>query len=178
MANGRQMKVVIPERSAKLLALSQDALGVLGVDMARLLGVSPRTLHRWYSGETGMAMQYLVTLARLVQPKDAALAARIQAHAEYWYALIKASPPPPLPDLTPPPQPAAPPPKMEAPPPHPIPVKLRVDGVVYAACEASEASAREVRRIVHAAFVRARDLGVSIDEVVEELAPKKSKAKP
>jgi DNA-binding transcriptional regulator YdaS (Cro superfamily) len=177
MARETRAKVGIPESSATLLALSQDALGLLGVDMARLLGISPRTLHRWYSKETGMAAQHLVTLARLVQPKDAALAVRLQAHAEYWYALIKASPPPPLPDLAPPPQPVATPPQPLPPPPPPVPLKLRVDGVVYAACEASEASAREVQRIVFAAFKRARELGVSVDEVEQELAPKAPKGR-
>jgi hypothetical protein len=52
---------------------------------------------------------------------------------------------------------------------------MRVDSVVYAACEAMEAPSRAVRPAVFAAFRRARELGLSVEAVERELL---SRAKP
>jgi len=106
-----------------------------------------------------------------VRPKNADLASQI----EVW-APRPAPPPAPvtapasLQNTAPPvlPAPALPP----APPlPPPIPPGVLVDSVVCAAAEAMSLSPQALRPAVLAAFARARDAGLTLDAVVDALAP-------
>ena len=68
------------ENPRELLALSQQALGVLGTELAELVGVSKRTVIRWHAGHSSIAAQVFGHLAVLVYPKDPVQ----RAHVEQW----------------------------------------------------------------------------------------------
>ena len=150
------------EDSIELLERGRIALGVSPADLARLLGVSPKTVWRWLGRRTTMATQHLGALALLVHPHDAALAARIHAFASAWLIERGFEPPEPLPvpvDTTP---------KVEAP---VLPMRLRVETVVYAACKASNTTPVVATRAILAALRRAREVGISVDDLERELEP-------
>ena len=147
--------------ATELLALARLAVGMLGVDVAKALDVSPKTVSRWTSGRTTMAVTYLGSLAPLVYPHDPALAEEMHARA------AKATLPgyPQLSPLTP---------HLDAPAPTSGPdagaLTARVDAVVYAACDAAGAAPLAVLPALRAAFLRAQELGLSVDAVARDLA--------
>ena len=130
------------------LGLSQGALG-------HRLGVSRRTMSRWVHGTT-LSAHHAAQLATLVHPADPTLAARVAAlHGETLESLGLEKPPAPPP---PPPAPPEPPAHM-------------VDVVVCAAAEALDVSPRAVRGALLAAFRRAREAGLTIEQVERLLTP-------
>jgi hypothetical protein len=96
----------------------------------------------------------LQALARSVYPHDAALASEIAAHSGATLeslGLVAATPAAPAFDDR--------------------QTRLFVDAVVCAAAEALDVSPRAVRGVLHAAFARARETGLSIDVLERALAP-------
>ena len=156
--------------SAELMARGQMALGMTGVDLAKALGCSRRTMHRWVAGETSVSVSALAHLARLVAPHDRALAEEIVATTSATQVLLGLAPLPPLdpPERAapaPPPEPAPPP---VAPPRVPPPPEI-THAVVCAAAEAMDLSPRALRPAIVAAFQCARALGLSVAQVEEGL---------
>ena len=150
----------------ELFALGHRALGISGTALAKLLGVSSKTITRWHGGQSSISAFPIGDMAPHVYAKDPALATRMRAYAAAELAAANHPPPPPLPI------PVAP----EAPAPAAAPVsnRLQVTGVVYAACEAMNAGPAAAKPVVLAAFRAARELGLSLDDVLRELAPVKA----
>jgi DNA-binding transcriptional regulator YiaG len=143
-----------------LLGDARRALSLTQAELADLIGSSKRTVQRW---ETSRAHPYPADLTKVaghVYKEDAELAAEIAAtFGQTLVSLGIVAPPAPPPPL-PPPQPAGPP---------PMPRHLAVDAVVCVASEALGALPGTVRGVLLAAFRRARELGLSCDEVEQAL---------
>jgi hypothetical protein len=139
---------------AQLVTRARYALATAHPDLPGAVGSSKRTMQRWQAAESRPSDSQLADLARLAHPLDAELAAGL-AHAagatlESLGIVPPKSPPPPvLP---------------------PMPRHLVVDAVVCAAADATDAAPSAVRAILLAAFKRARELGLSTDEVEKALA--------
>jgi hypothetical protein len=149
------------ESEIDLLVLGHRALGIPGTELAALLGVTPKTVYRWYAKRTSVNAGNIGALALHVHPHDPALAKRLHDYATRTLAEYRMPPPPPLP-TAPAPEPSASPVSL-------APRSLRVEAVVHAVCDALDAGPRAVRPAVHAAFRRARELALSVDDVVHEL---------
>lgn len=157
------MPFIPGEDPVHLANLAGDALHLNQVGMARTLRISRRTITRWYARHSAPSLGNLQDLARLVHPTDAALAARLAAvSGETLEGLGLVSPP----DATA--QTAAPPGATSRPFP---PVPLLVDAIVCAAAEASQSTPTAMRGVLRAAFARARELGLTIEEVNAALSP-------
>ncbi len=131
----------------RVLALSQEQL-------ANHFGSSKRTMQRLTAGKSMVYPQYLTTLAGHVHPRDPALAAELAAAAGktlQGLGIVKAQPPAP-------------------PPPPPMPRHLAADAVVCVAAEGMNVSPVAVRGALLAAFRRARELGLSCEEMERALA--------
>jgi hypothetical protein len=129
------------------------------------LGASHRSATRWEARQSVPGDASLRKLAGLLAPVDAALAAEAAAHlGETLVGLGLVAPPAP-PALPAPPIPAAPPA------PTPTPAQDLVDVIVCAAADAMDATPRVVRPVLHAAFRRARQLGLTVEQVERALAP-------
>ena len=146
------------EDPRELLALAQRALGILGVELADRVGVHPKTVMRWHAGRSSVSAAALGKLAVDVFPKDPALARRIHAYAAEELAFPGLVPPPPLPD-----DPST---AVAA-----VPASFRAESVVFAACDAMDASPRAIRPALLAALRRAREVGITMDDLERELAP-------
>jgi DNA-binding XRE family transcriptional regulator len=133
-----------------LFELSRRALGATQEELGRLLGVSRRTAQRWSS--QGIPSYELMALARLVHPRDPALASEIAAALGTTLEAAGIAPP-------------APPPPAPAPAAPPISDGV-VDAVVCAAAEAMDMMPNEIRPGLLAAFARAKEIGLTV-EVVE-----------
>ena len=135
-------------------ALLYEARGVLGVGsqgaLGSLLGSSVRSGQRWETGRSSPTGAQLQTLAALVYPRNADLAAEIASAIGHNLVSL---------GIVAPPAPAPPPPTL--------PAEDVVDAVVCAAADAIHVTPRDVRPALLAAFARARRLGLSV-EVVEK----------
>src|SRR5579883_312748 len=125
------------------------------------LGVSKRTSARWTSGYSIPLVSQVCTLARLVYPEDAELAAELAAAASETLVTLGLEPPP-----------------TPSPPPSPPPPALVVDAVVCVAADALQATPSAVRGAVLAAFKRARELRLSVEDVESALTPPAPPAPP
>jgi DNA-binding XRE family transcriptional regulator len=147
-------------RARQTVGMSQDAFG-------DSLGVSKRTVSRLETGRATLSPYQASTLARMVYPKDAALAAELAAAAsetlESLGLVAKA------------PAVVAPPAAAVAPPAAVVPPHLIVDAVVCVAADALAAAPNTVRTALYAAFKRARELRLTVDDVENALAPLPSK---
>src|SRR5258708_1441904 len=143
---------------AQLVTAAHDALPVGSDALASKLDSSKRTLQRWKAGESRPAADQLAKLACLVHPTHAPLASEIAAAAgETLVGLGLGKPPaPPLSTA------------------RPMPRHLVVDAVVCAAAEATDVAPGGVRTILLAAFKRARELGLSTEEVHDALETRAS----
>jgi hypothetical protein len=137
-----------------LFELARQALGTTQEELGERLGVSRRTSQRWAG--SGIPSYYLPELARLVHPHDPVLAGEI---AQAAGMTLKAAG-----IVLPPPPPPAPPP---APPPDGV-----VDAVVCAAAEAMEMLPKAIRPGLHAAFLRAKEIGLTVDVIERALRMK------
>jgi hypothetical protein len=147
-----------------LLVAAQHRLGLNQAELGKLLGgVTRRTVWRYQGGRTSPHPAHVLTLAGHVFPKDASLAAELAAaRGETLESLGLVAPQAKA-------EPAA----------QPIDAKharLLVDAVVCAAAEELDASPRNVRRALHAAFARANETGLAMDVIERVLAPKPAKA--
>jgi hypothetical protein len=144
---------------------TQVALGMTQEQFGRLLGVSRRTMSRWRR-YPGVSEDHVYTMAKAVHPKDAALAAELAGHiGKTLESLRIVAPPPPAPAPPPPPKPLP-------------PVSLLVDSIVCAAADALETKPAAVRAALSAAFGRAQQMGIGVDEVVAALSPKPARVPP
>jgi DNA-binding transcriptional regulator YiaG len=146
-----------------LIGDARRALGLNQAQLAELLGSSKRTVQRWETKRAPVYPNTLSTLAAHVYPHDAETAADLAAAiGQTLESLGIVAPPAP-----PPPPPAPPPPPPPGPP--PMPRELAVDAVVCVASDAMGAMPSAVRGGLLAAFRRARQLGLSCDEVEQAL---------
>jgi len=137
------------------LHLSQSTLGVR-------FGVSRRTIQRWQAGGGRPSIEQLRDLARDVYPRDPDLAARIAAETGATLESLGVIAPPPRP-----PEPVAPPtPPVRTFAPHAV-----VDAVVCAGADALQIPPDPMRRALRASLERARELGLTTDEILAALAP-------
>src|SRR5579859_7114131 len=144
-----------------LLGAARSALGMTQKEFGEALGVSHRTATRWDAGKAEPADFQLRTLAGLLLPVSRALA--VECAAQNHESLVDLG-------LEKPPAPPAPPPPPPPPPPLPYTTDDLVDIVVCAAAEATDASPRAVRQLLHVAFRRARDVGLTVQQVESALA--------
>ena len=142
----------LDESRATLLIEASRALGVTQEELGRRIGVSRRSIVRWTADSGGYPSYYGPHLARAVFPRDPALAARIAGREKETLeslGLVSPAPPPPPPE----------------PPAH------MADLVVCAAADALDVSPRAVRPALYAAFRRAREAGLTLEQVEKMLAP-------
>ncbi len=133
-------------RARHVSRLSQD-------ELAKRLRVSKRTIARREHGKAPVGRQDVGTLAALVFPRDPAMAEELAAaggHTLESLGLVTAP--------------------VVATPPPPPPSRLVVDAVVCVAADALGATPGTVRGALHAAFRRARELGLSLQDVEDALA--------
>jgi hypothetical protein len=148
----KALGVLIIEAKQALL-LSDEALG-------NAVGAARKTVGRWCAGVTEPPGHCVTELARLVQPKDAALAlalvrafnAQVKSVAGGAYML--------------PEQPFVPVDKSKV-------DAHKVDAVVYAACDAADVLPKPMRKALHAAFERARVLELDVESLCLALKPAK-----
>ncbi|MGO9713159.1 MAG: hypothetical protein ACLQBL_30145 [Polyangiaceae bacterium] len=147
---------LFPNRpTGELVARAQQALGMTHRQFGEALGASERTSLRWASGRSSLAIMHLRELAKLTHPKNASLAQSIaEACSETLESLGIVAPSPPEP----------------APPPPPLAPHLAADLVVYAAADALGSAPKAARTALLAAFTRARELGVRIEDLESALA--------
>jgi hypothetical protein len=151
-----------------LLTLARETLHLNQLGLAQVLGSSLRTVQRYEARRATPPAWELHRLADAVRPLDADLASQI----DVW-APRPAPPPPPATASVPAASTVLPAPALPAPPPlpPPVPAGVLVDAVVCAAAEAMSLSPQAIRPAVLAAFARARDVGLTMEAVVEVLAP-------
>jgi hypothetical protein len=142
---------------AMLVHLVAGKMQMTQGEMAKYLGISRRTVNRWGSRGVGLAPFQAHDLARLVHPRDAALAAKLAAAGGATLESLGLE-------------------KKEPPPPPPDPPRHLVDVVVCAAADALDISPRQVRAALLAAFRRAREAGLTVENVEKALSPEPTPA--
>jgi transcriptional regulator with XRE-family HTH domain len=157
------MTVFLNRPVTELLIRAREALGMTQEKFGVALQASHRTASRWEAGQSAPVPAEVCKLAAMVYPKDAKLAAELAIAANETLESLGIVTPP-----------AAPP--SSAPLPAPLPTELLVDSVVCAAADALEAAPITLRGALYAAFRRARELRLSVDDVEKALAPAPSKA--
>jgi transcriptional regulator with XRE-family HTH domain len=153
--------------AAEIVVRAHMTLGGSQEKFGERFGASRRTVTRWVSGQSTPSESDVVTMAHLVYPHDAALAARIAEAVGGTLVSLGIEPPPPSPAMVEPAPVAQPPP----PPAKTLSAAQLVDGIVCAAAEAMDLSPRALRPALFAAFRKARELGVALEEAEEALAP-------
>jgi transcriptional regulator with XRE-family HTH domain len=130
-------------------------------ELADALGSSRRTIIRRERGQSYPVDDEVRQLADLVRSEDEDLADELLA-ARGLLLDVTDEVTPATPDVSAPPQVS---PAMAA--------KYSIDAVLYAAADAIDAIPRDVKPAIVAAFVRAKELGLTIDQVVSTLKPTK-----
>jgi transcriptional regulator with XRE-family HTH domain len=144
------------------------ALGLTQKQLGEMFQVSMRTAHRWEGGQAYPDVDQVKQLARAVFPTDPRLAADLAREAGTTPQTMGLVPAP----MVVPAEAAAP----VAPRPFP-PLALMIDSILLAAVDAANGQTtapvtrQAVRDILRAGFSRARGLGLTIDEVDDELRP-------
>jgi hypothetical protein len=161
---------VVGDDVCALVTGAQLALGFTQRQVAEAVGTSLRTVQRWSSQGGSPCVGELRTLAVLVHPHDAALAAKLAAvigETLESLGLVTALPPP---VAEPSPvglsalanrEPALPPNVMAA----------LAESVVAAAAESMDVSPRVVRPALLAAMERAKSAGLDVDGLLSALRP-------
>jgi hypothetical protein len=145
---------------AQLMMRARYTLSTAHSDVPSLLHTSKRTMQRWQAAQSHPSDTELAAIARHLHPIDPQLAGSVaEAMGQTLETLGIVAP-------QPPPPPALP----------PMPRHLVVDAVVCAAADATDAAPSAVRAILLAAFRRARELGLSTDEVEKALQVKVERA--
>jgi transcriptional regulator with XRE-family HTH domain len=153
-------KAIFPNRpTGALVARAQARLGMTHRQFGEALGASERTATRWAAGRSSVGVPKLRTLARLVHPRDPALAAEL---AEATSATLESL------GIVAPPAPAPAPPAADA--------SVLVDVVVCAAADALSMAPSAVRGALLAAFARARELGLSVEDVEKAIGARLQKS--
>ena len=138
--------------ASRVLRLNQRTLG-------ELLGISARTVQRWGSRRSEPAPHSWHGMARAVHPVDAQLAGRLaEAGGSSLAALGLAEAPQAVPSGA-----------------HDL--RHLADGVVCAAAESIDLSPRIVRTALLAAFRRAREMRLTVEDMESALAPESTARK-
>jgi hypothetical protein len=142
-------RALFPNRpTGQLVAWAQAALGMTHKQFGEALHASERTSIRWASGRSQVGVSQLHMLARLVYPKNPALAAQLaEAGSETLESLGVVSAP--RPTLAP---------------------QVLADVVACAAADAIGVAPAAARKALAAAFARAKELGATAAEVESALA--------
>jgi hypothetical protein len=140
-----------------LLLDVRRALNLSQQELATVMDSSLRTVQRMHAGRAEPSRRQYGLLVRATHPKDAVLAARIAAWVNGTLEEFGIAPPP-APPAPPPSAPAAPAVSIHA-----------VDSVLCAAADVADLPLSLVRRILAAAFGRARELGVSVEMAADTL---------
>jgi transcriptional regulator with XRE-family HTH domain len=140
----------MPHDRRALFELSRQALGTTQQELGQMLGVARRTAQRWAA--SGIPSYSLADLARVVHPRDPALAGEIARAAGMTLEAAGIA-------------------QRPAPPPQSPPDGV-VDAVVCAAAEAMELMPKEVRPGLYAAFARAKEIGLTVDVIERALRSK------
>lgn len=143
-----------------LIVQAQSALVMSQEQLGRKLGVSRRTITRWMNEQSYPKPEEWADLARLVYPRDRALAERIASGLKETLVTLGIEAPP-----APPPPPPPPPPPRAYPPSRDL-----VDSVVCAAAEAIAVTPQTIRPALVAAFSRFVSVGLSLEEMRAGLA--------
>lgn len=146
-----------------LLIQTHSALGLNQRELAELLEISLRTVQRWAAGRSSPAQHDWHAMARAVHPVDPVLAERLAAAGGSSLAALGFVPPPVPPPVLPP----APPPVIYDP-------RHLADGVVCAAAESADLSPQAIRMVLLAAFRRAREMRLTVEEMERALTPEGS----
>ncbi len=128
-------------------------LGIPLNELARRIGSSERTSQRWSAGSSSVHPVFLADAARLVFPVDAPLAAELAAAGQTTLEALGLVAPAP--------------PEEKAP---PVPRHLLGDAIACAAADVARTTPARARAALAAAFARARELGVSAEEVAALVA--------
>ena len=143
-----------------VLGYARQALHMSQREFGPALGVSHRTASRWDTGGSTPGESELRMLAKLLVPVDLDLATDVAAHiGETLEHLGLVAPPPPPPVVTAP----------------PLPPSDLVDIVVCAVAESTDSSPRALRPMLLVAFRRARELGLTVEQVEKALGAAKKK---
>jgi len=146
----------VPARElGALLVDAQRALGLTQTTLGEILRCSRRTVWRYQSGQSRPLPTELHELARRTFPHDPELARRLAIAAGETLASLGIEPIAPA-------QPAPVKPRLSA---------LLVDAIVCAAAEALDVSPKSVRPALYAAFSRAMETELTLEEVTQRLAP-------
>jgi len=140
--------------SLQLMFAAQRTLGLNQAKMGALVGVSKRTAQRWSSRRSPIYPHHLTAAAAHVHAHDAGLAAELAAAAGQTLESL---------GIVKPALPPAPPPLP------PMPRHLAADAVVCVAAEGMGLAPGAVRGALVAAFRRARELGLSLEEVEQAI---------
>ena len=138
-------------------------LGYTQQQFGDALGISKRTVARWSRRGGSPTLRQIHTLARLVHPRDADLAQQLASAASETLeslGIVLPAPPPAPPALPPLPAPSP-----------PLPIGSVVEAVVCAAADALNAPPSTVRAALFAAFRRAHELRLSVEDVEGALLP-------
>jgi hypothetical protein len=142
-----------------LLILAGQALGLTQRELGEVLNVSRRTIQRCMGGKSRVYPEYCHELARRVHPVDSALAAELARAGQTTLEELRVVPRPSQA------APAASEPALAK----PLARHLVADAVVCAAADAAAAPPEGVRALLLAAFARARELGLTLEDVEEAL---------
>jgi DNA-binding XRE family transcriptional regulator len=168
------LRVRSSQVTASLIGRSRQALRVTQNDLALLLGVARRTMGRWEARKSAPTEHQLHKLARAVHPRDPSLAEEIAIEAGTTLEGLGLVEPAPAPSPAPSPAPHA---AVAGPPPRAFPpIDLVLDAIVHVAAQTLEA--QDVNRVpigavtavLRSAFSRARQLGLTVEEVDTALA--------
>jgi hypothetical protein len=137
--------------------------------LARILGISDRTLSRRLSGGGAVVLpHHLQALAGAVFPNDSGLAAELAGMGGTTLEALGLGQPAPPPPVAAPPAPVAASPRPGS---APLPVTTALlDSIVCAAADLHDLPSRQVRPMVAAAFARAHELGFTLEAVTRGFA--------
>ncbi|HEY8041060.1 MAG TPA: helix-turn-helix transcriptional regulator [Polyangiaceae bacterium] len=139
------------EDQAGLLFEARRALGLSREDFAALVSLSKRTAARWETGQSRLGPDHLFELARHVHPKNAAIAEKLAlAGGSTLEKLGIVAVAPALP--------------------RGLPDAVLVDSIVCVAADAMKAVPDTLRAALLAACRRAREVGMTLDDVEKALA--------
>jgi hypothetical protein len=154
-ANRRLEPSPMPRPKSVLSAETRQALGLNQQELADLVGSSLRSVQRWETRGGAPHPSHLQAMADAVRPHDPELAAEIDAWA-----------PRPAPVVT-----TGAPAVRPAPSPPAVPMPVLIDSVVCAAAEAMSLAPQALRPALRAALLRAKEAGLTMEAVIEGLAP-------
>ena len=148
------MRSDAPRPLHRVLRIARGTLGMTQLELGAALSVSHRTVLRWEGRRSEPAPFQVSALAELVRPENGPLADELLDLA----GIARPVPPP-----EPPPPPRVPRPAIQP--------KHAIDLLVYAAADAIDMPPRAMRVAMAAAFARAAEMGLTVEAVVEGLAP-------